>query len=454
MANPRGEPLSRTLAQRIAGPSASTAAMQALPQGAEARADGAISVKSDDLSLWVYDLDSTAASSSGVIVPTAGTGRWLRYALPGGSEDYKSSVRYATTAALNANTRTGNVILADAVGALGAIDGITGAVGDRLLVQDEVAGADNGIYVIDVIGDGATAYQMTRATDFDTSSKVTAGALTFVSEGTANGDEWYMLTTNDTITLNTTALTFGQIPSSADITSLETRVSTEESTSLSADLSLTTRLSTEESTSLSADASQDVVTSTNLSTSTSAELSLTTRVSTEESTSTSADLSLTTRLSTEESTSLSADTSQDLRTSDVELRLALLATATITSADLTTAGTGPESENIGAVTSDNAVPLVVRLKLTDAFDNGAGVSLAVTVGVTGDTNQFVTAFDAFTGSALEGTGWESGTINGTPDLGFPMSNTQVVATFTAGADQLANFTAGSLLIEVWGLNHS
>jgi len=57
--------------------------------------------------------------------------------------------------------------------------------------------------------------------------------------------------------------------------------------------SLETRVSTEESASLSADTSQDLVTSTNLSTSTSAELSLTTRLSTEEITSAAQDYTLT-----------------------------------------------------------------------------------------------------------------------------------------------------------------
>ena len=100
-----------------------------------------------------------------------------------------------------------------------------------------------------------------------------------------------------------------------DVTSIDTRVSTEESTRGSADTSLTaadtsltTRISTEESTHAAEEAS------------------LTTRVSTEESTRgsadtslTAADTSLTTRVSTEESTRSSADTSLNTRMTAEEL---------------------------------------------------------------------------------------------------------------------------------------
>lgn len=125
-------------------------------------------------------------------------------------------------------------------------------------------------------------------------------------------------------------------------------------------------------------------------------------------------------------------------------------TAIITSADLTAAGVGPESVDVGLVTLDNFIPRSVRARLADAFDNGAGVSLSMEIGITGEADRFVSAFDCFTLSPLEGAGWESGTIAGQPALGYPMPNTQLVATFTAGADQLANFSDGSVTVEVWG----
>lgn len=127
--------------------------------------------------------------------------------------DPKQSCRAGTTAALPANTRTANVLTADANGALPVIDGVTLAVTSpkqRLLVQDEVAGANNGIYDVTDLGSGSTKWVLTRSADFDQDSEVTSGARTFVSEGTANIGKKFTLVTADPITLNTTSLTFDQ----------------------------------------------------------------------------------------------------------------------------------------------------------------------------------------------------------------------------------------------------
>jgi len=137
--------------------------------------------------------------------------------------DLKASVRVATAAALPAYTRTGNVITADANGALAAVDGVTLVVGNRLLLKDGAAGADNGIYEVTAVGDGSNPFVLTRTADADNSpaGEVTAGMYTFVEEGTANGDEGWVLTTNNPITLNTTALTFSQFSSAFVVSTLD-----------------------------------------------------------------------------------------------------------------------------------------------------------------------------------------------------------------------------------------
>ena len=123
--------------------------------------------------------------------------------------DTKASMRLATAAALPANTRTGNVLTMDAVGAL-TVDGVAVALNDRILVQDEATGANNGLYYVSVLGDGSTAAELTRTEDADADAKVTSGLYTFVSEGTANAGKGFTLITADPITLNTTALSFTQ----------------------------------------------------------------------------------------------------------------------------------------------------------------------------------------------------------------------------------------------------
>jgi hypothetical protein len=104
--------------------------------------------------------------------------------------DTKASVRVATTA---------NITLS----APQTIDGVSVIAGDRVLVKNQTTGSQNGIYVVAA---GAWA----RAADADTSAEVNAGMYTFVEEGTINGDSGWVLTTNNPITLATTALTFSQ----------------------------------------------------------------------------------------------------------------------------------------------------------------------------------------------------------------------------------------------------
>jgi hypothetical protein len=89
------------------------------------------------------------------------------------------------------------------------VDGVTVAVGDRILVKDYGAGssdADNGIYVVTQLADGATLPMvMTRATDFDEDAEVNQGDSVFISEGTVNAKRTYALITPDPITVDTTA---------------------------------------------------------------------------------------------------------------------------------------------------------------------------------------------------------------------------------------------------------
>lgn len=130
------------------------------------------------------------------------------------ARDVKDSVDLATDAALPACTAVGEgvgkTLTADAVGVL-TVDGVAVAINDRVLVKDQVAGKDNGIYLCTVEGAGAVAFVLTRAVDADTSAEVSAGMYTFVSEGTNNGDNGFSLTTDDPIVLDTDALSFTQV---------------------------------------------------------------------------------------------------------------------------------------------------------------------------------------------------------------------------------------------------
>lgn len=115
--------------------------------------------------------------------------------------DVRASVRAATTA---------NITLSGAQ----TIDGVSVIAGDRVLVKNQTTGSENGIYV-------AAAGAWSRATDADTDAEVTAGMFTFVEEGTANGDEGWVLVTDNPITLDTTPLTFSQFSSAVVVSTLD-----------------------------------------------------------------------------------------------------------------------------------------------------------------------------------------------------------------------------------------
>ena len=114
--------------------------------------------------------------------------------------DIKDSVRVATTA---------NITIATALNVGDVIDGVTLADGDRVLVKNQSTGSENGIYT--------AGSSPVRSTDANVSADVTSGMFCFVEEGTVNGDNGFVLTTNDPITLDTTALTFTQFNGAGQI---------------------------------------------------------------------------------------------------------------------------------------------------------------------------------------------------------------------------------------------
>lgn len=105
--------------------------------------------------------------------------------------DNKQSVRVATTA---------NIALTG----LQSIDGVTLAVGDRVLVKNQNAAKDNGIWV-------AAAAGWSRAGDADSNAEVTSALLVSVEQGTTLADTRWQLITDGAIVPGATALTFQNV---------------------------------------------------------------------------------------------------------------------------------------------------------------------------------------------------------------------------------------------------
>jgi len=114
-------------------------------------------------------------------------------------QDTKPSVLVATTA---------NIVLSG----LQTIDGVVLAAGARVLVKNQAAAKDNGIYV--VVAGGA----WTRSADADLSAEVTPGLMVAVEKGTANGDSVWQLVTDAPITLGVTALAFEMLAGRSGVT--------------------------------------------------------------------------------------------------------------------------------------------------------------------------------------------------------------------------------------------
>jgi len=136
--------------------------------------------------------------------------------------DPKDSVRVATTANLtatysNGTSGVGATLTNSGTQAALTIDSIVLSVNDRILVKNQSTASINGIYTVTDIGSVSTNWVLTRATDSDTGTELTAGAFTFVEEGTLNGDNGYVVTTNGAITIGTTDIDWVQFSGAGQV---------------------------------------------------------------------------------------------------------------------------------------------------------------------------------------------------------------------------------------------
>jgi len=95
--------------------------------------------------------------------------------------DVRDSVRAATT---------GNITIATALNNGDAIDGVTLATNDRVLVKDQSSVAENGVYVVGT--------SPARAADLNGAGDVSSGMFFFVEEGTVNDNTGWVCKTPDT----------------------------------------------------------------------------------------------------------------------------------------------------------------------------------------------------------------------------------------------------------------
>jgi len=171
--------------------------------------------------MWQMLTDATSDATASKLVKRDGNGN-AKVATPTDSNhiatkgyvdaarqglDVKQSVRVATTAAIN---------LASDLNAGDTIDGVTLVAGDRVLVKNQSTALENGIYVATTSGAASRSSDANGTVD---TGELKSGTFTFVEEGTVNSDKGFVVSTNGTITIDTTAIAWTQFSGAGSFTS-------------------------------------------------------------------------------------------------------------------------------------------------------------------------------------------------------------------------------------------
>ena len=174
-----------------------------------------------DLASGVLDTDLNTVSSLHNTLASAKAIKTYVDTIASAGIHYHDPVRVEAITNLNATYNNGTSGVGATLtnnGTLTAIiiDGITLSTNDRVLVYNQTNAVHNGIYTVTTVGDGATAWVLTRATDADSYGVSDPDALGegdafFVSEGNTGAGELYVMNTEGTITFGTTNINFSQI---------------------------------------------------------------------------------------------------------------------------------------------------------------------------------------------------------------------------------------------------
>jgi hypothetical protein len=164
-----------------------------------------------DVNMASYKITSLAAPTS---ANDAATKAYVDNTTAG--LNFHAAVHAATTANLDATYNNGTsgvgaTLTANANEAL-VIDGHTLNADERVLVKNQTAGLQNGIYVVTATGDGSNPWVLTRATDADNSpaGEIAYGDFCFVQSGSTNVGYGFIVNTTGTITIGTTAISYVQ----------------------------------------------------------------------------------------------------------------------------------------------------------------------------------------------------------------------------------------------------
>jgi hypothetical protein len=95
-----------------------------------------------------------------------------------------------------------------------SMDGLNLAVGNRVLVKNQTATSENGIYTVTNVGSVSTNWVLTRATDQDFYTQFIRGSTVEVFAGTVNSPKIFMLTSNVSVNIGSAAIVYAELSSS------------------------------------------------------------------------------------------------------------------------------------------------------------------------------------------------------------------------------------------------
>jgi hypothetical protein len=327
-----------------------------------------------------------------------------------------------------------------------ANDGIVLAEGDLVLLKNQAAPAENGIYEVGAVAVGVAP--LTRYSDYDDAIEIKPNDVVTVSEGTANADSAWELMANEAIVVGVTALDYAQVPFAYGVVGDMSTAST-----VAADAGTAFEAARIDHRHLVETATVDAI-------------------------------------DTEANNANAEGTSDELARADHAHKFTMASSAAggraaaavagqlhfttdtngggvfydngatwdqiswvlqerevqFTSADLVTAG-NTQTNVLGAAIPATAMILGYTYNLVDAFDSPGAGSLDVQLGDdTTDDDSLCAAFDAYTASANEGAGLVQGTRGAQPN--GPPTGAQLEVLFTSTVDNLDTFTNGDLTIRV------
>lgn len=171
------------------------------------------------------NLTLTTTGATNVTFPTTGTlatqayvdataqGLSIKECARAATTSQLSGTGYAYTNNVGGNENNGRFTWTASNGPT-TLDGVTLANDDRILVKDNTNADENGIYV------RINQDQWDRADDFDGNPVVQAGSFFFVCEGTVNGDNSFVLTSDGVLTIGGASgddLIFTQFAGAGDV---------------------------------------------------------------------------------------------------------------------------------------------------------------------------------------------------------------------------------------------